>query len=32
LEQLPDNVALDEVTGRFVVLAALQKGLASLDR
>lgn len=32
LEQLPDDVTFDEITGRFEVLAALQKGLDSLDR
>ncbi len=32
VERLPDDVSLEEVTRRLEVLAALQKGLDSLDR
>ena len=31
LEELPDNVTFDEITGHLEALAALQKGLDSLD-
>jgi predicted transcriptional regulator len=32
VERLPDDVSLDEITKRLEVIAALQKGLDSLDR
>jgi hypothetical protein len=32
LEQLPDNVTFDEISERLEVIAAIQKGLDSLDR
>ncbi|HEY2081669.1 MAG TPA: hypothetical protein VGI88_02710 [Verrucomicrobiae bacterium] len=32
IERLPDDVSLDEITKRLEVIAALQKGLDSLDR
>ena len=32
LERLPDDVSLDEITQRLETIAALQKGLDSLDR
>ena len=32
VERLPDDVSLDEITKRLEVVAALQKGLDSLDR
>jgi predicted transcriptional regulator len=32
LDRLPDDVSLDEITKRLEVVAALQKGLDSLDR
>ena len=32
VERLPDDVSLEEITKRLEVLAALQKGLDSLDR
>jgi hypothetical protein len=31
IERLPDDVSLDEITKRLEVIAALQKGLNSLD-
>jgi hypothetical protein len=32
VERLPDNVSLEEITKRLEVIAALQRGLDSLDR
>jgi hypothetical protein len=32
VERLPDDVSLEEITKRLEVIAALQKGLDSLDR
>ena len=32
VERLPDNVSLEEIAKRLEVIAALQKGLDSLDR
>jgi len=32
VEQLPDDATFDEITARLEVIAAIQKGLDSLDR
>ena len=32
VERLPDNVSLEEIAKRLEVIAALQRGLDSLDR
>jgi len=32
VERLPDDVSLEDITKRLKVIAALQKGLDSLDR
>ncbi|HXT11524.1 MAG TPA: hypothetical protein VN873_08165 [Candidatus Angelobacter sp.] len=32
VERLPDDVSLEEITKRLEVIAAIQKGLDSLDR
>lgn len=32
VEQLPDDVSFEEITKRLEVIAAIQKGLDSLDR
>jgi hypothetical protein len=32
VERLPDDVSLEDITKRLEVIAALQKGLDSLDR